>query len=111
MKKLLSIFIVLLLAVLMTITVPSKQAHKEAMMEAVKEFVDEEAEERFGDNVLTNLGKSVTVKTIELALNTKLKEHNYLVLNTTYVRLRGEEKLLSLGLFGHVFTFDKEILH
>ena len=80
-------------------------------MEAVKEFVDEEAEERFGDNVLTNLGKSVTVKTIELALNTKLKEHNYLVLNTTYVRLKGEEKQLSLGLFGHVFTFDKEMLH
>ncbi len=61
----------LLVAVLMAITVPSKQVHKEAMMEAVKEFVDEEAEERFGDNVLTNLGKSVTVKTIELALNTK----------------------------------------
>ena len=79
-------------------------------MKAVKEFVDEEAENRLGDNVLTNIGKNVAVKTIELALNTKLKEHNYLVLNTTYVRLNGEEQLLSLGMFGHVFTFDKEML-
>lgn len=24
--------------------------------------------------------------------------------------MKGEEKLLSVGLFGHVFTFDKEML-
>lgn len=111
MKKLLIVVIILLLAVLMTMTVPTKQTHKDAMMEAVKEFVDEEADNRFGDNVLTDIGKSVAVKTVELALNTKLKEHNYLVLNTTYVKLNGEEHMLSLGMFGHVFTFDKEMLH
>jgi hypothetical protein len=26
------------------------------------------------------------------------------------VRLQGEDKTLSLGMFGHVFTFDKEML-
>lgn len=110
MKKLLVIVIILLVAVLMKMTVPDKQAHKEAMMVAVKEFVEEEAENRFGDNVLSNLGQNVVVKTIELALNSKLKMHDYLVLNTSYVRLKGEEQLLSLGMFGHVFTFDKEML-
>ena len=110
MKKLLIVVIVLLVAILMAMSVPDKQAHKEAMMKAVKEFVDEEAENCLGDNVLTNIGRNVAVKTIELALNSKLKEHNYLVLNTTYVRLNGEEQLLSLGMFGHVFTFDKEML-
>ena len=93
MKKLLIVVIILLLAVLMTMTVPTKQTHKDAMMEAVREFVDEEADNRFGDNVLTDIGKSVAVKTVELALNTKLKEHNYLVLNTTYVKLNGEEHI------------------
>ena len=79
-------------------------------MEAIKEFVEEEAENKFGDNVLSDLGQSVVVKTIELALNSKLKMHDYLVLNTTYVRMDGEEQLLSLGMFGHVFTFDKQML-
>ena len=38
MKKLLAVIIVLLVAVLMTQTVPSKEAHKEAMMKAVEEY-------------------------------------------------------------------------
>ena len=111
MKKLLIVVIILLLAVLMTQMVPDKQAHKEAMMKAVTEFVDEEADQRgFGDNVLTNLGKSVVLKTIETALNSKLKVNNYYILNTTHVRLQGKDQILSLGIFGHVFTFDKEML-
>ena len=110
MKKLLIVVIILLVAVLMALTVPDRKAHKEAMMAAVKEYVEEEADSRFGDNVLTQIGKSMVTKSVELALSTKLKEHNYLLLNTTYVKLNGEEQLLSLGMFGHVFTFDKEML-
>jgi len=115
MKKittLLVITIILLFAVIMTQTVPNKDKHKEAMMEAIKEFVDAEASDRgFGDNVLTNLGKNVAVKAAEAALNSKLKEHNYYLFNTTYVKYKGEEQLLSLGLLGMVFTFDKDMLH
>ena len=103
--------IVLLVAVLMTQTVPDKKAHKEAMMKAVKELVEEEADNRgFGHNMLTNLGKNVVVKAVETALNSKLKVDNYYVLNTTHIRLKGEDHILSLGIFGHVFTFDKKML-
>ena len=110
MKKLLSVFIVLLLAVLMTLTRPDKQQHKEAMMKAIEEYVDEEAKDRLGDNVLAKLGKDVIVKTAETALNSKLKENNYYLFNTTYVRLKGEDNVLSFGLFGYVYTFDKEMI-
>lgn len=111
MKKLLVAVIVLLVAVLMTQTVPDKKAHKEAMMKAVKELVEEEADNRgFGHNMLTNLGKNVVVKAVETALNSKLKVDNYYVLNTTHIRLKGEDHILSLGIFGHVFTFDKKML-
>jgi hypothetical protein len=110
MKKLLSVFIVLLLAVLMIQTRPDKAQHKEAMMKAIEEYVDEEAKDRLGDNVLAKLGKGVIVKTVETALNSKLKENNYFLFNTTYVRLQGENKVLSLGLFGYVYTFDKEMI-
>jgi len=111
-KSLLVAVIILLVALIMTQTVPSKDKHKEAMMKAVKEFVDSEASDRgFSDNVLTNLGKNVVVKTVQTALNSRLREHNYYILNTTYVRLNGEEQLLSLGMLGMVFTFDKDMLH
>ena len=111
MKKLLIVVIILLVAVLMTQTVPDKAAHKAAMMKAVKEYVDEEAENHgFGDNVLTKLGKGIVTKTVEVALNSKLDVNNYYIFNTTSVDLGDEEKTLSLGVFGHVFTFDKEML-
>ncbi len=111
MKKLLAVVAVLLIAVLMTQTVPDKQAHKDAMMKAITEFVDEEAADKgFKDNVLTNLGKGVVVKAAEVALNTKLRVKNYYLFNTTYVHLKGKDQILSVGLFGQVITFDKEML-
>lgn len=110
MKKYLLIIIVLLVAVLMVLTVPDKAKHKEAMMEAINEYVEEEAVDKLGDTVLARLGKGVIVKTVETALNSKLKIDNYYLFNKTYVRLDGEEQMLSLGMFGHVFTFDKEML-
>ena len=110
MKKYLLIIIVLLVAVLMVLTVPDKAKHKEAMMEAINEYVEEEAVDKLGDNVLARLGKGVIVKTVETVLNSKLKIDNYYLFNKTYVRLDGEDQMLSLGMFGHVFTFDKEML-
>ena len=111
MKKLLTLVIILLIAVLMTQTVPDKKAHKEAMMKAIKEYVDEKAEEQgFGNNVLTKIGKAVVNTGIEVALNTKLKVHNYYLLNTTTVHMDGKDQLLSVGLLGQVITFDKEML-
>lgn len=94
----------------MVLTKPSRKAHKEAMMTAVKKYVAEEVEGKFGKNVLTSIGKGFVTKTVEVALSTKLKEHDYLLLNTTYINLDGKEKLLSVGMFGHVFTFDKDML-
>ncbi|MBO4825674.1 MAG: DUF4359 domain-containing protein [Prevotella sp.] len=111
MKKFLVIIIILLVAVLAVMTRPDKAAHKEAMMKAVKEYVDEEASNQgFGDNVITNIGKGVVNKVIEVALGSKLKVDDYYLFNTTHVNLNGEKKTLSVGLFGHVFTFDKKML-
>ena len=111
MKKLLALVAVLLLAVIMILTVPDKAAHKEAMMNAVAEYVDEEVDNRgIGDNILGRISKGVITKTVETALNMKLKMNNYYLWNTTYVRLKGKDQLLSVGLFGHVFTFDKKML-
>ena len=111
MKKLIAVFIVLLIAVLMVETRPDKEKHKEAMMKAIEEYVDEEAKDRLGDNVLAKIGRGVVVKTAETVLNSKLKENNYYIFNTTSVHLKGQDNVLSLGLFGYVYTFDKEMIH
>lgn len=111
MKKLLFLVVVLLVGVIAMMTRPDKQAHKEAMMKAVKEYVDEEAANKgLGDNGLTRLGKNIVNKAIETALNSKLKVDDYYLFNTTHVKMGDEQKMLSVGLFGKVITFDKDML-
>ena len=111
MKKLLGVVIILAVAILMTLTVPDKKAHKEAMMKAIKEYVDEEAASMgIGDNGLARAGKNVVTKAIETILTSKLKETNYLLFNTTHIQMKEKDQLLSVGLFGQVITFNKDML-
>ena len=80
-------------------------------MKAIAEYVDDEAEDRgFGNNVLTNLGKSVVRSAASLAIDLKLKLDDYFVVNATHIRMDGKDQMLSLGLFGKVITFDKNML-
>ena len=73
MKKYLIGALVLIAVIVMVKTVPDKKVHKKVMMEAVKEYVDEEAANLgLGDDVLSNLGKGIVNKTVEVALNSKL---------------------------------------
>lgn len=111
MKKLLVAVIIIGIAILMALTVPDKKAHKEAMMKAVKEYVDEEAEERgIADNGITRFGKNVVNKAIEGTLGTMLKVNNYYLFNTTQVKVKGKNQLLSVGILGQVITFNKNML-
>lgn len=111
MKKLLCLVIVLLVGVLMVLTAPNEEKHKEAMMKAIKAYVDEEAEIRgFKDNGVTRMGKSIIISATKTALNSKIKFDNYYLFNKTHVRMDGEDQMLSLGLLGMVFTFDKDML-
>ena len=110
MKNLLIILIFLMIAVILILTRPDKERHKEAMMKAIEEYVDEEARDRLGDNALAKIGRGIVVKTAETALNSKLRENNYFVFNTTSVHLKGKDNTLSVGILGMVYTFDKETI-
>ena len=110
MNKLLSIIIILLIGIIMVLTRPSKEEHREAMLKVVKEYVDEETSRAIGINLFGRVGSDILVRTMGVLLDTQLKENNYYFFNTTSVYFKGKEQMLSVGLFGHVFTFDKEML-
>ena len=111
MKKLIGLVIIVGVAILMSVTVPDKKAHKLAMMKVIKEYVDEEAANKgIADNGITRLGKNLVTKTIEEVLSNKMIVTNYFLFNTTHIEMKEKNQLLSVGMFGHVFTFDKEML-
>lgn len=110
MKKLLTLVILLLVAVLMVLTRPSVDDHKGAMLEVIREYVVEETQAQTGIGVFAKVGQNVIVQTVKVVLDMQLKEHNYYFFNTTSINLDGKDQLLSVGMFGHVFTFDKKML-
>ena len=111
MKKLIGIVIIVGVAILMSVTVPDKKAHKLAMMKVIKEYVDEEvANKGIADNGITRVGKNLVTKTIEEVLSKRMIVTNYYLFNTTHIEMKEKNQLLSVGMFGHVFTFNKKML-
>lgn len=110
MKKLLSLIVLLLVAILMVLTRPTLEEHKAAMLDVIGDFAEEETRQSLGINLFGRVGRDVMSKTIGLLLDTQLKEHNYYLFNTTSIEYQDKDQLLSVGIFGHVFTFDKEML-
>lgn len=111
MKRLLSLLLLAGLLAAMFCTRPDKKAHEEKMMTVIEEFVDEESQRHgIGSNPFTRLGKQSLMTFAEIMVSSKLRYHDCILFTTTQATLGQEDKLLSVGIFGHVFTFDKEML-
>lgn len=108
MKKLgLALIILLILGVTAVVTCPDKEAHKDAITKVINEVVQEELgvkEEE--DNLgilkgLANIGAGIY-------LESKFSVDNYFVCSVGRILHGAENEAVSLGVFGHVFTFSKE---
>lgn len=111
MKKLLVLVLVVALVVVMALTCPDKRAHKRAMMEAIAEYIDEKSDEKgLGDNVFVEFGKGALRTMASAAIDVKVRLDNYYLFNTTHIHMNGKNQILSVGIFGQVITFDKDML-
>lgn len=111
MKKIL--FLVILAAVVVgaVVTCPDKKAHKEALADTFAEYasykIDENKDNGLSDVLnegLKALRKVGGDKVVEATLSQFLEVDNYYVLSIGRLKQGGEKKLISIGLFGHVFT-------
>ena len=110
MKKFLIFLLVVLgIGAVAVVTCPDKEAHKEAIQNVVKEALDDEidtnAENSLGA-VLSTLGSSVSGWIIDKGLTVE----NHFVYSVGKFSDGKEPKTVSVGVFGHVFTFSKEDL-
>lgn len=111
MKKIL--FLVILAAVVVgaVVTCPDKKAHKEALADTFAEYasykIDENKDNGLSDVLnegLKALRKVGGDKVVEATLSQFLEVDNYYVLSIGRLKQGSEKKLISIGLFGHVFT-------
>lgn len=101
------------LGVVAIITCPDRLAHKDAIMSVVNEKIDDGLTESNGGEAdgltafLGSLGSSMAGYFLENRLTVK----NCFVCSIGYLRdMEGVDNKVSVGVFGHVFTFNKEDL-
>ena len=111
MKKLLFLVLLAALVVGAVVTCPDKKAHKEALADTFAEYasykIDENKDNGLSDVLnegLKALRKVGGDKVVEATLSQFLEVDNYYVLSIGRLKQGGEKKLISIGLFGHVFT-------
>ncbi len=111
-KALIAIIVVLIVGAAAVVTCPDKQAHKDAIMAVVNEKVNEELKTDDEDMMgLSVLFGSLSSRIAGGVVENRLVVKNHFLWSTGKIQnLSGEYIMISVGVFGHVFTFDKEDL-
>ncbi len=115
----------LILAVLfgaMVFTCPDKQDHEQAIQQVARNWVDHKLQDKLETltgnegwgsylrDVISKLVADFTGKGTDYAISHYLEVKNYMVCSVGTISLGGKDKMVSLGIFGHVFTFDEQDL-
>ena len=111
----------LILAILfatMVFTCPDRRAHEDAIQEVTKAWVDDKVDNNLGaitgvggvfGDLLNKALKQLTGIGTDRVISKYLDVKNYVICSVGRMRIgQSEEKVVSLGVFGHVFTFGKE---
>lgn len=114
MKKILIAIIAVLIvgAVAAVLTCPDKQAHKDAIMAVVNEKINEELKTDDDDlqglsALFGTLGSGIAGGIVD---NRLVVKNHFLWSTGEFQNLDGEYNQISVGVFGHIFTFNKEEL-
>ena len=110
MKKLLTLLVNLGLGYYAKVSCPDEQAHKDAIMAVVNESINDELNIKEGEgNFLSNLASSIGSGVAGVILDNRLTvKDNFLFSVGEIKNADGESKAVSYGVFGHVFTVDKD---
>lgn len=114
--------IVAILFATMVFTCPNRQAHEEAIHQVTKEWLGDKVQQGLGEftgnsgygnivnDIVSKIVREWADSGTELALTNHLEVKNYIVCSVGHIKIADEDKTVSLGIFGHVFTFDKDDL-
>jgi hypothetical protein len=113
MKKILVLFLFVGIGLVAVVTCPQKDAHTDALMKLVNVALDSElsrhAETR-EEMGLAMLGSFIGSGIAEFVIDKKLLVDNYFVCSIGRIVFEGEEKIVSVGCFNHVFTMPEDKL-
>lgn len=113
MKKIIIVLVLIaLVCAVAVVTCPDKQAHQEAIMSVVNTKINDELQTEDTDlQALSawvgSLGSTLASSVVDNRLTVK---NHFLWSSGEFKDLEGNSSRVSVGVFGHVFTFDREDL-
>ena len=105
MKKV--FFVLLALIAVAVITCPKKEDHSEAIMKNVRTVIDKELAKdnsSLTEMGLNFIGSAIGSSVVEYILENKLSVDNYFVCSLGKFELEDKTQIVSVGVFGHIFT-------
>ena len=109
MKKLLFLIVLLVvIAVTLMMTCPDKTAHYEAVKSLASEVINDEMRESNIEETMASIGTVVAVNVVDAYLKSNLMVRDHTFYNVGVITYEGDFRMISVGVFNHVFTIDKE---
>lgn len=101
----------------MIITCPKAEQHKEVLSTVITATVNDAVNESdnitgnaYLDNAFKTVSNAFAGKVIQAAVNELVTVDNYVVCSLGKVRYEGKAHVVSVGVFGHIFTVDEDDL-
>ena len=105
------------LVAVMIVTCPKTEQHKEVLSTVITATVNDAVNDNdnitgntFIDNAFRTVSNAFAGKVIETAVDNLVTVDNYVVCSLGKVHYDGKDHIVSLGIFGHIFTVDEDDL-
>lgn len=105
------------LVAVMVVTCPKTEQHKEVLSTVITTTVNNAVNDNdnltgnaFIDNAFKTVSNAFAGKVIETAVDNLVTVDNYIVCSLGKVHYDGKDHIVSLGVFGHIFTVDEDDL-
>ena len=102
-------FIVFLVVVgvALVATCPDREAHKEAVKSVASAVVNAEMDQSGIDETLASIGTMLGISAVDAYLNSSLFVMDHTFYNVGMINYKGEPRMVSVGVFNHVFTISE----
>lgn len=108
---------IIALVAVMIVTCPKTEQHKEVLSTVITATVNDAVHDNdnitgnnFIDNAFRTISNAFAGKVIETAVDNLVTVDNYVVCSLGKVHYDGKDHIVSLGIFGHIFTVDEDDL-
>ena len=112
MKKLIKTILVLaIIAGIMYYTCPEEEKHVDKLTQEIVASANDSQKDDGESNIIEDLGNAIagtiSEKVVHLYVKNQLKVENYTLLNVGRMKYEGENRVVTIGAFNHVFCLVK----